>query len=574
MPPDRNRYDRILRARWTRRGVLRAGAAGAGVAGLLAAGCGGGQPATNAPSGSAAKSSPSAPGNLKTGGTIQLYFSGPIGLDPYENSSFRAQDLAGMSYSRLFRFKAGTDSKITLSREPEPDLVSTYEISPDGLTYTLKLKQGVNFHAPLSRPLTSADVLASYQRFTTDAKNPNGAVFKPFVDSISAPDDQTVVFKLKAPYAPFLNTLANPQYLWIMSKDAVDGKIDPSKQLIGTGPWIFAGDSPTSYTFKKNPEYFVKGIPYADGAVFNIIPDYSTREAQFQAGKIDFDFFPASDIDSLKKAVPKAQVVGYVPNLLHFIFFSSVSSPDSPFHDVRMRRAVSMAIDRQAFIDAVDNGQGVLSNFINPGLGKWALDPKSKDLGDAAQWYKHDPAQAKQLLNQAGFANTEFKFIYPNNAYGDQFNSGADTIRGMLADAGFKLTVVTVDYNKDYINNGQGMYFKGAPPNSIVNALETPFTDPDDYFFNMLSADSTRNHESVRDPQIDSLIKQERAATKDEDRQKLVFQMQKLVSDQMYYPAVEGATRTYMIQPWVQNWYPVDDYGFGTEQVAYMALNK
>jgi len=479
-----------------------------------------------------------------------------------------------MSYSRLFKFKAGADPSVTLSREPEPDLVSSYEIAPDGLTYTLKLRPDTKFHAPLNRPLTSADVTASYQRFTTDAKNPNSGVFKPLVDSMSAPDGQTIVFKLRAPYSPFLNVLANPQYLWIMSGDAVDGKIDPAKQLVGTGPWIYVDSSPTSYTFKRNPDYFISGIPYADGAVYNIIPDYSTREAQFQAGKIDFDFFPATDVDALKKASPKAKVVPYIPNLLHFIFFSNISSPDSPFHDVRMRRAVSLAIDRDGFIDAIDNGQAQWSNFINPGLGKWALDPKGKDIGDAAKWYKHDPKQAKALLDQAGHTNTEFRFIYPNNAYGDQFNSGADAVRGMLSDAGFKLTVVTVDYNKDYINNGQGMYFKGAPPNSIVNALETPFTDPDDYFFNMLSSQSTRNHESATDPQMEDLIKKERASTDDNARQKLIFQMQQIASDQMYYPPVEGAARFYFIQPWVENWLPSDDYGFGTEQVAYMSLNK
>jgi peptide/nickel transport system substrate-binding protein len=556
----------------SRRAILRSGATAA--AALVTARCGGGKPSGGS-SGAASSSTGSATaGNLKTGGTIQLYFSGPIGLDPYENSSFRAQDLAGMSYSRLFKFKAGTDANITLSREPVPDVVASYEISPDGITYTMKLRQDAKFQPPLSRPLTSADVLASFQRFTTDAKNPNGAVYKPFVDGLTAPDAQTVVFKLKEPYSPFLNTLANPQYLWIMSQDAVDGKIDPSKQPVGTGPWIYTDSTPTSYSFKKNPNYFINGIPYADGAVFNIIPDYATREAQFQAGTIDYDFFPASDVDSLKKGSPKAKVVPYVPNLLHFIFFSNISSPESPFHDVRMRRAVSMAIDRDGFIAAIDNGQGTWSNFINPGLGKWALDPKGKDIGDAGKWYKHDPAQAKQLLAQAGHADTEFRFIYPNNAYGDQFNSGADAVRGMLSDAGFKLTVVTVDYNKDYINNGQGMYFKGAPPNSIVNALETPFTDPDDYLFNMLSANSTRNHEQAIDSQIEDLIKQERAATDDATRQKLVYKAQQIISDQMYYPPVEGATRFYFVQPWVDNYYPVDNYGFGTEQVAYMSLNK
>ncbi|HET9321353.1 MAG TPA: ABC transporter substrate-binding protein, partial [Bryobacteraceae bacterium] len=217
MRGDDSFWTALAARRLSRRSSIRAGLAVAGGAGVILAGCGGGK----APQSSGQANKPSASGapsaNLKTGGTIQLYFSGPIGLDPYENSSFRAQDLAGMSYSRLFKFNAGPDAKVTLSREPVPDLVSSYEITPDGLTYTMKLRPDAKFHAPLSRPLTSADVISSFQRFTTDAKNPNGAVFKPFVDSVTAPDSQSVVFKLKAPYSPFLNVLANPQYFWIMS---------------------------------------------------------------------------------------------------------------------------------------------------------------------------------------------------------------------------------------------------------------------------------------------------------------------------------------------------------------------
>ena len=74
-----------------------------------------------------------------------------------------------------------------------PDLVSGYEVTPDGLTYTMKLRQGVNFHPPLSRALTSADVAASYQYFTTNTKNVNNGVYGPIVDSLTTPDDSTLV---------------------------------------------------------------------------------------------------------------------------------------------------------------------------------------------------------------------------------------------------------------------------------------------------------------------------------------------------------------------------------------------
>jgi peptide/nickel transport system substrate-binding protein len=510
----------------------------------------------------------------KTGGTIQYWMVVNPPLDPYENSTYSAQYVAGFAYSRLFKFNSGPDPKISLSRQPVGDLVSSYEVTPDGLTYTMKLQQNAMFHPPLNRPLTSADVMASWQRFTTDQKNTNSGVYAPIVDSLTAPDANTIVFKLKQPYAPFLNKLANPQYLWIMSQDAVAGKIDPSQQMVGTGPWIFGSKNATAITWKKNPNYFIKGLPYADGVNINIIPDTSTQEAQFAAGSLDILSVPVSDVDSMKKQVSKANVAQYTGNLLAFLFFTNVSDPNSAFKDPRMRQAASLALDRDGLLSLIYGGKGQWDNLINPGLGSWYLDPKGPDQGDSAKWFKHDPQQAKQLLQAAGHSSTQFKFIYPNNAYGDVYNQASDAVRGMLSDAGFQLSVVTVDYLKDYINNGQGIFFKGAPADSIVHALQTPFTDPDDYLFNMLSPKSMRNHESVNDADLNNVIQAQEVELDDAKRHQLVYQAQQMQDAQMYYPPTVNGSTFFFTQPWVQNYFVADDYGFGTESLMYVSLNK
>ena len=512
--------------------------------------------------------------SFKTGGTIQLAVVVNPPLDPYENATYSAQVAVGYVYSRLFKFNAGADINITLSREPVGDLVTGYEVTPDGLTYTMKLRTDAMFHPPLNRPLTSADVTASWQRFTTDPKNTNSNTFNAVVDSLSAPDANTIVYKLKAPYAPFLNKLANGQYFWVMSQDVVAGKIDPSQQVIGTGPWMLDSKTATAINYKKNPSYFIKGIPYADACVNNVIPDTSTQEAQFAAGAIDVLAIPVSDIDSMKKQVPKATVVQYVPNGLAFIFFSSVTDPNSAFHDPRMRQAASLGLDRDGLINLIYSGKGQWDNLINPGLGSWYLDPKGPNQGDSAKWFKHDPAQAKQLIAAAGHTDTQFKFMYPNNAYGDVYNSAADTIRGMLGDAGFNLTVVTLDYLKDYINNGQGIFFKGAPANTIVPALQTPFTDPDDYLFNMLSPQSQRNEDGVNDADLNSVIAAQRVELDSNKRHQLVWQAQQMQDTAMYYPPVVAGSTIVFVQPWVQGYFVADGYGLGTESVAYIALNK
>jgi peptide/nickel transport system substrate-binding protein len=523
---------------------------------------------------SSAALTPLPAGSFKTGGTIQGVTLGTGTLNPFENTNSRSQQFASFHYSRLFRFNSGPDPSITLSRTPVPDLVTGYEASVDGLTYTMKLRQDATFHPPLNRPLTSADVLASWQYFTTNAKNINKDVYTPIVDSLTTPDDHTLVFKLKQPYAPFLNKLANPQYLWIMSQDAVAGTIDPGQQPIGTGPWIFASGSATAYTWKRNPAYFVKGLPYADGVTLNIIPDLSTQEAQFQAGAIDLLTIGPSDVGTMQKAVPKAHVDEYTPDSISYFFFGSVMDPTSPFGDVRMRRAASLAIDRDGLIGAIYNGKGAWDNIINPGLGKWYLDPHSAAAGDSAQWFKYDPQQAKQLIAAAGHASTPFRYFYPNNAYGDVYNSTADALRGMLSAAGFQLQVLTVDYLKDWVDSDHGYAVKGLPKDGIGYAVQTPFTDPDDFLTGLLTKTGNRAQELLDDPDLNMLIHQEQVELDENKRLQLVYQVQVVHGEKMYYPPLISSRSYALQQPWVKNHFVVDEYNIGAEEYAYTSVNN
>jgi peptide/nickel transport system substrate-binding protein len=359
-----------------------------------------------------------------------------------------------------------------------------------------------------------------------------------------------------------------------MSADAVNGKIDPEQQAIGTGAWIFQGVNATAWTWKKNPNYFIKGIPYADGASLNIIPDASTQEAQLAAGKLDVLGLPPADLEVMQKQIPKATVAEYVVAGLSFFFFSNVQDPASPFHDPRMRQAASMAVDRQGLIDSVYSKRGIWCNLVPPGLGKWYLDPQSKDAGDSAKYFQFNPQASKQLIAAAGQTNTDLKFLYPNNAYGDVYNASADAIRGMLSDAGFKIQVVTVDYLKDYINAGQGYFTKGAPPNTIIFALQSAFSDPDDYFAGMLTKNGNRNHDLLDDPDLAALVTKQQIEPDENKRLQLVFDVQRAHADKMYYPPLIYTKAYAMTNSWVQNYFVADDYNYGTESWAYMSVNN
>jgi ABC-type transport system substrate-binding protein len=287
---------------------------------------------------------------------------------------------------------------------------------------------------------------------------------------------------------------------------------------------------------------------------------------------------PITDVEVIQKAAPRASLIEYPANGLSFLWFTPLQDPNNPFADPRMRQAASVAVDRQALIDTLYHGRGVWGNIVPPGLGKWFLDPRSKEHGDSAKWFKQDLKAAKQLIAAAGHTNTEFKFLYAKNLFGDVFEATAQTIGRMLAAAGFKITVVGVDYLSTFFYPQGGavthMVFKGAPPNSIVYDLQSPFTDPDGYLVGMLAAAGIRNVDDVSDPELTVLLRKQEIELDENKRLQLVYDVQRAHAEQMYYPPIITAKAYSFTQPWVQNYFLADDFNVGTESMAYMSVNN
>jgi peptide/nickel transport system substrate-binding protein len=562
----REYWDRYWAAKRSRRGFLgTAGVVGAGAAGLALVGCGDDDDkssATNTPAaaGSATKpaGSPAASAtaadpfaNATRGGTLNLIDTGnPPSIDPYGNGSFHTKVHSAFVYSRMYKYNAGPGVKIT-DLHPVPDLASGAETSPDGMTVTMKIRPDAKFHnvAPVNgRAVDTDDIKFSWSR-VQDPKT-GVAARVPFIDSVTFPDKQTVVWKLKTPYAAFLDAMADTNIFFVMPKeaDASASGFDPAKTMIGSGPWMFDSYTPdVSIKYKKNPDWWVKGFPLMDNANWSIIPAYANQLAQFKAGNLDIAGITADDIIDVKNTVKGSQLFGEVSQLLSFLYMDS--DPNSPWNkDDRVRQAMSMALDRDGLTelgyqlkklqDAGIAVKGNWNNIIPAGLVKYWLDPKSADMGDGAKNFKFDPTTAKQLLSAAGFpTSTKFKYQYTANAYGQTFNSIAEAQIQMLNQIGVQTTTEVQDYASKY----KTQTFDKGDFSGIAFGYETPFPEAGGYQAMFLPG-APNNHSKINDPKMTELWNKQAVELDAAKRKDLFNQIQIYHGTKMYYiPSQAGA---------------------------------
>ncbi|MGE0540924.1 MAG: ABC transporter substrate-binding protein [Dehalococcoidia bacterium] len=532
---------------------------------------------TSSTGGAAATQAATAAGEPKRGGTISLRYSGTPPLDPFANTTFRAQTQAGFVYSRLLKFKTGPTPETAFNYETVPDLAQSVETVGDGTQITFKLQPNATFHnkPPVNgRAVTSEDVKFSFDRFRTEPKNSNRSAFgsekNPIVTAMETPDPKTVVVKLAKPYAPIQNLFANPQYLWILPTES-DGGFDPAAEQIGSGPWVLKQVQPDiAVEMSRNGSWFIPDVPYTDTARAVIIPEVAQEIAQFQAERLDFAAIPLENKPDVETSNPNASFVTYTPTT--YTFISPQQREGSPFRDERVRQALSVAIDRAAWGDLLYLSEGVKDlNAVPASMGKWWLDPTGKDAGPGAKWFKFDMAEAKKLSEAAGFSGQQFNFIYAGNAYGERFNQGAEAISGMLNQANLKSQIIVQDYLREYIAAGQTFFgnYQG-----VFYGLQTPFTDAHDYLFNMLSVNSFRNHAGINDPRLDQMIQDEEATLNEAERVKKVHDIQRYVMEKMYYIPMAVGNAYIGLQPWVKDYRYSATYGVGTENYPTVWLDR
>ncbi|MFH1485407.1 MAG: ABC transporter substrate-binding protein [Chloroflexota bacterium] len=351
------------------------------------------KPAAPSPTPKAAAEQP------RYGGILSISFpADPPSFDIHQETTAAALEPLCPAYDTLIQTDLRTWKIVG-------DLAERWEVSPDGLTYTFYLHKGVKWHD--GKPFSSTDVKYSLDRQNDPPKGIRSGRKQQFesVDRIEAPDENTVKIVMKQPYMAFVPQFATDWFV-VMPKHILEAKGDMKKDVLGTGPFKFKSYSQgTSIELVKNPDYFVKGLPYLDGITFYIIKDGSTRFSAFRTGRVKMTAHWAPLTPS-----EAAQIRAEQPNLAIWSYpglggpWYNINSSKPPFDDVRVRQAASLAFDRQAAIKVLAEGEAKPGTFLPP--GEWGLpEQEILKLPGYRQPKDADRAEAKKLLAEAGHPN-------------------------------------------------------------------------------------------------------------------------------------------------------------------------
>ncbi len=561
------------RRRMGRRAFLSGALAASGAAVALTSACGS-RSATPAQQGSQATAT--AASKPQSGGTFAAPSAGNApSLDPHKTSSFYMLDPAGAVYSRLLQFQASSDVKTAESHEIRPDLAVSAE-SPDAQTWTVKLRPNATFQnvAPVNGHAVQAeDIKASFTRAFMPSNPGRDALSMIDPNQIETPSTDTVVFKLQYPFGLFQQTLAAPADSYILPREAQAGSYDPAQEMIGSGPFELDNYTPdVAFRFSRNKDWYGAPLPHVDALRWAITADPSAWRAQFTAGHLDVLQGPGISISSfnlpaLKQSNPRATVIRGDPGGAQILFFK-LDDPASPFRDVRLRQAVSLAIDRRAIAKAVYNDDAEPQFYVFLSLGKWAM--RMNDLpADTDQYYQYNPTKAKQLLQASGIGNQLIKLLYIHPYLGPAYEKAAQTIANMLSAAGMNAEAVQIDYQKDYVGGGKGVRFGNYDKDSMVFAGTGDFTNVDQSLSAIYSSKATVHLSRPGDPEIDTMLTKARALRSESEQVTAYMDLQKYLAGKIYTVAGLPQPYTYvLVGPRVQNYQYANDNAIATESFA------
>ena len=497
------------------------------------AACGGGSKTDSADAGTSQQ-------NAKEGGKALIYCSegSPAGFDPAQYTAGTDFDASSYPlYNGLVEFKRG-------ETEIQPALAESWDISPDGKTYTFHLRQGVKFgttdYFTPSRDFNADDVVFTFKRLTDKNFDFNKAYPAEFpysvdmglpdlIQSVEKVDDHTVKITLKEVEAPFLQNIAMP-FAYIDSAEYADKLVKEGKAAdintkpVGTGPFVFKSyQKDAQIRYAKNPDYWDKDNIHIDNLVFVITKDSAVRAQKVQAGECNVAAYPKpAEIEAAKKSgkVTVMDQPGFNVGYLGY------NVEHGKLGELKVRQALDMAINKDAIINAVYQGAGIKATNPMPPT-QWSYNKTLKDA-------PYDPEKAKTLLKEAG----------------------AEMVQADWAKVGVKAKLVTYEWG-EYLKRAQ----KGEP-DAIIVGWTGDNGDPDNWLGTLLSCEAVggNNYSRWCNKDFDKLVVNGKRTNDHDQRVADYEQAQVIFKEQLPWTTMAHSVVTVFATPNVKD-YKISPFG-------------
>ena len=497
----------------------------------------------------------------------------PEGFDPALYTAGTTFDASSRPvYNRLVEFTPGTT-------QIEPGLAESWEVSDDGLEYTFKLRPGVKFQSTdfftPSRDMNADDVLYSFER-QLKADNPwnqyvagaaweyfNGMGMPDLIKSIEKVDDMTVKFTLNKPEAPFLANLGM-DFASIMSKEyadklEADGKMDQLNQMpLGTGPFEFVNyQQDAVIRYRANEDYW-KGKEAIDDLVFAITTDAAVRLQKLQAGECHIFPYPnAADVESMKSNPDLTVMEQEGLNVAYLAY----NTTQAPFDKTEVRKALNMAINKQAIVDAVF--QGAATPAKNP------IPPTMWSYNDAIQDDPYDPEAAKKMLEEAGVTDLKMKVWAMPVARPYMLNArrAAELIQSDLAAVGVEAEIVSYEW-AEYLSRSKEKDRDGA----VMLGWTGDNGDPDNFLHTLLGCDAVGGNNRAQwcNEEFDGLVNKAKTTTDKDERTKLYEQAQEVFKREAPWATIDHSLVVMPMRKEVQGYVmsPLGQHSFSGVDLA------
>jgi peptide/nickel transport system substrate-binding protein len=502
----------------------------------------------------------------KPGGILQMLdFASPASMSIHEESTIAA----GIPMMGVFNNLVLFDQQVAQNSVSSivPDLAASWSWGEDGRELIFKLHQGVKWHD--GKPLTAADVKCTWDRLRgadTDKfrLNPRKAWYRN-VEEITTNGDQEVTFHLKRPQPYLIALLASgqsPVYPCHVSTAQM------RQHPIGTGPFKFVEYKPNEHiTVTRNPDYWKKDRPYLDGIEYTIIANTATQLLAFTAGKLDFIFATIPLLKDLKSQAPQAVCDVVMDNNSRDLLINRTAVP---FDKLEVRQALTLALDRQAFIDILAEGQGAVGGAVLPPPdGLWGMTP---DVLQKLPGYGPDVAKNREdgraLMRKLGYG--------PDNRLAVKLSTrNVPGYRDAAVVALSQLREVYIDAELEVVDTAN--YFPRIMRKDYKLAVEVStggLDEPDQKFYENYACGAERNLTGYCDSETDKLIDAQSMETDPGKRRKLVWEIEHRLAEDASRPVLLYSRFAQCTQPRVKGLVTVTNSRFNGWRMEDVWLDR